>query len=124
MRRSLRLLISCAALLAVVSLAGATRSVEAAKKRATVTVVNKSSWVITHFFLSSSSEDEWGPDQLGRDVIGTGESFKLTDIPCDTYDVRLVDEDDDECIVMDVDICGGNDRWEITSKDLLRCQGN
>lgn len=123
MRRVLRLLISCAALLLAVSLTGASNPVRAAKKRANVTVVNKSNWVITHLFLSATSEEEWGPDQLGKSVIATGGSFKLTDIPCDTYDVRLIDEDDDECVVTEVDICGGSDRWEITSKDLLKCQG-
>jgi hypothetical protein len=36
------------------------------------------------FYLSSSDDEEWGPDQLGEDVIGTDESFELRNIPCDT----------------------------------------
>ncbi|HEV2856417.1 MAG TPA: hypothetical protein VHC97_26760 [Thermoanaerobaculia bacterium] len=91
-------------------------------KKASVKIVNKSDWEIHHFFLSSTEDDEWGPDQLGDDVIGTGEAFTLKSIPCDNYDVKLIDEDDDECVVEDVDICGGSEQWTITNKILLGCQ--
>jgi hypothetical protein len=91
-------------------------------KKAAVKVINKSDWEIHHFFLSSTDEDEWGPDQLGDEVIGTGESFTLKNIPCDSYDVKLIDEDGDECVVDDVDICGGAESWTITNKILLGCQ--
>lgn len=94
----------------------------AAPKKSTVKVVNKSDWQIDQFFLSSSEDEEWGPDQLGEDVIGSGESFSLKNIPCDTYDVMLVDEDGDECVVEEVDICGGAESWVITNKILLGCQ--
>ena len=93
-----------------------------AAEKVTVKVVNKSDWEIHQFFLSSSEEEEWGPDQLRDDVIGTGESFTLRNIPCDTYDVKLVDEAEDECIVEAVDICGGDESWVITNKILLGCQ--
>src|SRR5262245_19189123 len=83
----------------------------AVAKNATVTVVNQSDWTIEEFYLSSSEDEEWGPDQLGEQVIGTGESFKLNNIPCDTYDVMLVDEDGDDCVVEAVDICGGKETW-------------
>jgi hypothetical protein len=94
----------------------------AEKKHASVQVVNKSDWEIHHFYLSSSDDDEWGPDQLGKEVIGADESFTLKNIPCDTYDVKLVDEDDDECTIEAVDLCSGGETWTITSKILLACQ--
>ena len=95
-----------------------------AEKKATVTVVNQSAWDLHHLFLSPVDKNEWGPDQLGKEVVGTGESFELQDVPCDLFDVRLIDEDGDECIVTDVDICGGSQRWEIKSGDLLECEGH
>src|SRR4051794_10944958 len=109
---------------ALVSLAALTlpAPAHAAGKKAAVKVVNKSDWEIHHFFLSSTEDDEWGPDQLGDQVIGTNESFTLKSIPCDSYDVKLVDEDGDECVVDDVDICGGAESWTITNKILLGCQ--
>jgi len=39
------------------------------------------------------------------------------------YDVKLVDEDGDECVVTEVDICGGHDDWVITDDELLECEG-
>lgn len=92
------------------------------KKRATVTIQNKADWDIHHFYLSSTDEKDWGPDQLGKDTIGKGEFFKLADVPCDYYDVKLVDEDGDQCVIEDVDICGSDEVWTITNKDLLKCQ--
>ncbi len=116
-----------AAVLAGVALLGLTAfglpaTAHAEGKKAKVKIVNKSDWEIHHFFLSSAEEDDWGPDQLGDDVIGTGESFILKSIPCDSYDVKLVDEDEDECVVEAVDICGGAEQWTITNAILLGCQ--
>jgi len=91
---------------------------------ATVKVVNKSDWEIHEFYLSPSGPgDDWGPDQLRQAVIAkkTG-TFTLTQIPCATYDVKLVDQDGDECQVEKVDICGGSGTWTITSEALLKCQ--
>jgi hypothetical protein len=101
---------------------GLPATANAAGKKATVTVVNHSDWEIHHFFLSPTEQDKWGPDQLGDDVIGTDEKFSLNQIPCDTYDVKLVDEDGDECVVEEVDICGGAAKWTITNDALLGCQ--
>ena len=101
-----------------------TLGVSAAEKKSDVTVVNQSAWDIHHFFLSPTDQNEWGPDQLGDQVIGTGDSFKVMGVPCDEYDVRLVDEDGDECVVAEVDICGSNETWEIKSDDLLECEAS
>lgn len=94
-----------------------------AARKSNVTVHNDSDFTIYHFFLSSSADDEWGPDQLGDHVIKNGGSFTLKNIPCDEYDVKLVDEDGDECIVEAVDVCGEDDEWLITDDDLLECEG-
>jgi len=67
-------------------------------------------------------EDDWGPDQLGDEVIASGESFHLNAIPCDAYDVRIVDEDGDECVVGGVALCADKDAWVINDDDLLSCQ--
>jgi hypothetical protein len=95
----------------------------AAAKKNTVTLVNRSDWDIHHLYLSSSDDEEWGPDQLGDHVIESGGSFKLTDIPCGNYDVKLVDEDGDECEVTEVDVCSGGETWKISNDDLLECEG-
>lgn len=95
---------------------------QAAGKTATVKVVNKSNWSIHELYLSSVDDEEWGPDQLKQHVIEPGATFTLSGIPCDTWDVKLVDEEGDECVVPDVDICGGSGTWVIDSKSLVACQ--
>ncbi len=86
-----------------------------------VTITNASDWNLQHLYVSSVDQEKWGEDQLGEEVIGTGETFTLKGVPCATYDVKLVDEDGDECEVADVDICGSGG-WKIDSDDLLACQ--
>ena len=91
----------------------------AAKSKARIKVINQSKWEIHHLFLSSTSEEKWGPDQLGDEVIGKDESFTILGIPCDDYDVKIVDEEGDACVVAEVDICGTNHQWILNSGDLL-----
>ncbi len=92
-------------------------------KKATVKIINQSKWEIHQIFLSSSDDQEWGPDQLEDEVLAKGESLTLTDIDCDLYDIQVVDEDGDECVIEQVDLCGDNSYWKITDKDLLECEG-
>ncbi|MBI2397748.1 MAG: hypothetical protein HYV17_08115 [Xanthomonadales bacterium] len=113
-----RILIPLAALLAL----AVGPVVHAGKYDSVVKIVNKSLWDIHHLYLSSVDDEEWGPDQLGDEVIGSGESFQLRGIPCDDYDVKIVDEDGDSCVVGGVSMCADNDAWVITDEDLLTCQ--
>ena len=110
-----------AGMVVVVGTASVT-ALAADKKTASVKVVNQSDWSLDKLFLSPVHEAKWGPDQFGDEVVEKGESFTLTNVPCDTWDVKLVDEDGDVCIVEAVDICASNETWTITSKDLLKCQ--
>lgn len=109
--------------LSLLCLLAAAFALPAFAEKATVKVINQSKWEIHHLFLSSSSDEEWGPDQLGEDVLTKGDSITLTDIDCDTYDVKVVDEDGDECIIEEVDLCKDHSYWKITDKELLECEG-
>lgn len=86
-----------------------------------VRITNHSHWAFHQLFLSSTKDKSWGPDQLGNQVINSGESFDLSGVPCDSYDVRLVDEDGDECVVPHVKLCT-DDLWTVNDQDLLGCQ--
>lgn len=96
--------------------------VHADKIRANVTVKNSSSWSLYRLYMSPSSQTDWGPDQLGDKIVHTGGNFVLESVPCDTYDVKIVDEDGDECVINRVDICGASETWEIDDASLLACQ--
>lgn len=109
--------------LAALALAAAPADAKGRKSSATVTIVNLSSWDIHEIYLSSVDRWDWGQDLLGPfDVLETGEQLKIRDIRCDRYDVKIVDEDHDECVLGNVAICGSNDTWVVTDDDLLTCQ--
>lgn len=108
------------AVLAVVAVFAVSISASAASS---IKVHNKSKWEIHHMYLSPTSEkDEWGPDQLGEEVIKTGGSFTLTGIECNKYDIKIVDEDGDECVVSAVSLCDDSAVWNITDERLLKCE--
>ena len=108
--------------IAVLLLALAPLAAANAASKSSVTIHNGSSWAIHELYLSPSDQDAWGPDQLGSEIIESDGRYTLNGIPCDEYDVRLVDEDGDECVVREVDLCGDNATWRITDEDLLACQ--
>lgn len=121
--RVIPVVLALAAAVALPLAAHAAEDAPAAKpKSADVKVINRTEWEIHGLYLSSTDEKNWGPNQLGDDVIKKGESFTILGVPCDKYDVKIVDEDKDECVVAKVDICGDNQEWAITSADLLKCQ--
>jgi hypothetical protein len=108
--------------LACILLASLIASTTVAARDASVTIRNESNWDIYQLFLSSTSDSHWGHDQLGTQIIESGESFRLRRIPCDHYDVRIVDEDGDVCVLEGVRLCGDREVWSITDADLLACQ--
>lgn len=87
-----------------------------------VVIENESDWDIHFLYLSPTSSDDWGPDQLGDEVLSSGSRFKIKGIDCDTYDVRIIDEDDDECVLTEIPLCIFKETWEIDNDLLLSCQ--
>jgi hypothetical protein len=93
-------------------------------QRAEFMIVNNSDYDIHQLFLSPTHKDTWGPDQLGDKVIEhSGGSFTLHDIPCGHYDIKVVDEDGDGCVIEDVIMCKDHTHWNLTNKALARCEG-
>lgn len=84
--------------------------------------VNSSDYDIHHIYLSSTDEFSWGPDQLRNDVLESGAEVEFTGIDCDDYDIKLIDEDGDECVLEDVDLCLEDQAYEITNSDLIACE--
>ena len=107
---------------AVIAMAIGPVVVRAGAYDSVVKVVNQSMWDIDELYLSSTAQEDWGPDQLGDEVVASGDSFQLRGIPCDDYDVKLVDEDGDSCVVGGVTLCADSDAWVISDEDLLACQ--
>lgn len=88
---------------------------------ANVVFVNQSAWEIHEVYFSPASQHSWGEDHLGNDVLEKGDSLTLSDVNAGTWDVMIIDEDGDKCVIEDVSI-KSSDRWVITDNDLLSCQ--
>ncbi len=109
--------------LAFCAFAANPRHSNALQEKAEFMIENKSDWDIHHLFLSPADDDQWGPDQLGDHVLKSGTSFTLRSIPCDTYDIKVVDDDGDACIIKAIPMCKDHTHWDITNKELAKCQG-
>jgi len=92
----------------------------AAQEARTFTVFNRSSYRINHLYVSSSSNTYWGNDKLGSDIFYPNYRFDLAVAP-GWYDVKLVDQDGDTCVVNNVDFRGG-ESWTITDGVLVACE--
>lgn len=86
-----------------------------------VVFVNQSSWELTHIYFAPSKSKDWGDDHLEDETLAKGDSLTLTGVSKGKWDVRVIDEDGDECIISDVMI-NSNDKWVIKDDDLLACQ--
>jgi hypothetical protein len=100
-----------------------TASVSLFAQDSVIKIINRSDWDIHELYLSPVDVDEWGPDQLGDQIIRSGETFTLYGIDCDVYDIMIVDEDGDECILEAEELCNDEAKWVITNEELLSCQG-
>jgi hypothetical protein len=118
-----RFAIVAAVLLAMTALVLPLPSRAGGVQRAEFMINNKSDWAIHHMYLSPEDKDTWGPDQLGDDVIESGESFTLKNIPCGEYDIKVVDEDGDACVIEGIVMCKDHTHWDLTNKELAKCQG-
>ena len=109
------------ALLAFSSLCFA--GVALAEDDSSIRVINESDWVITQMYLSPVGSAQWGPDQLRDHVVeANGGEYLLHSIECGDYDVKIVAEDGDDCVVSDARLCGRDTYWKITNHSFDQCE--
>jgi hypothetical protein len=106
----------------VVGIFAALPHTSAAQNRYSLKVMNRSKFDIYHLYMSSTEEDAWGPDQLGDDVLSAGGTHTITNIKPGEYDIKVVDEDGDKCVLNAVKMFEDK-QWDITTAALLKCEG-
>jgi len=79
----------------------------------TLLVINQSDFAIEEIHIVPIDSSGWGPDLTGGDILLPEEEMLLSDIPCDFYDVLMVDETGLECQVLDIDLCFDDATWVI-----------
>jgi hypothetical protein len=88
-----------------------------------LTVENRSSYDVHHLYLTPAHKISWGKDWLGDDVLQPHEKITITGLDCADYDIKVIDDDGDACIIEDIDLCQQDLGWEITDKELASCTG-
>ena len=76
--------------------------------RQNFTVVNNTGHTVVTLNVSASNDNNWGPDILGRDTLGNGESADIT-FPHDTtqcmWDIKATYDDGDTTDMRGVNLC-------------------
>ncbi|MDR2578345.1 MAG: serine protease [Chitinispirillales bacterium] len=94
-------------------------------QEATITIVNRTGYRVHNVYLSLSSDNSWGSDRLGSDILENGASITIPlvqNTPAQ-YDIRLVDEDRDSYTKMGVRL-SPNQTVEFTTSDLNRSRSS
>lgn len=101
---------SVIALVAVLGMVALTAQSTRADER-DFTLVNASSVVITHVYVSAADLADWGDDILGRDVLMPGESVDILFSRFDgeagncLYDIRVRGQNGEEGFLYGVNLC-------------------
>ena len=98
------LLVAALALVAVASV-----TVTAAQRRnLDFTLVNKTGVDILEVYLSPTSDNEWGEDVMGKDILADREKVDITFSSAETecnWDLKVVDEDKDDIVWTKLNLC-------------------
>ena len=72
------------------------------------TLINQTGLTIVELYLSPTTEDTWGDDVLGLDVLEDEKKVDIAFSPkartCN-WDLKIVDEDDDEVVWEKLNLC-------------------
>jgi hypothetical protein len=82
---------------------------------ATLVIENNSSLTVFYLYVAPCSATNWGPDQLNSNVIVSGDTFTLGEIPADCYDLRAETQDGGYWEAQDTYMSGGQTyTWPLT----------
>jgi len=81
---------------------------------------NATSLEFRHLYLSSS-ENNWGPDQLSGSVIGAGTTYTLNNIACEGATIKVIAEDQAGCFLYQIIACGESSNWTVTNDATPDC---
>jgi len=88
-------------------------------KKAPVTITNDLEvWDIHYVYISPADSDEWGDDLLGENEILENGQKLTTEVGVSTYNIRIVDEDQDTYTRDDVEITEAGYSWDVTLDDV------
>ena len=60
-------------------------------------------------------------DQLGETPISPGRSTTLSNVSCDSAEIKVIGEDQNGCFLYQIVACGGDATWTITNNATPDC---
>src|SRR5215210_1408495 len=87
----------------------------------TVALHNSSRYDIHSIQLSPSDHRDWGSNLIAGDVLMHGEDAQLAVFDCKKYDLRMLDDENVECVIDDIDLCFEDKQWNINDTVLAVC---
>ena len=81
---------------------------------------NKTGKELHELYFVPAGNAEWGPDQLGDEVVTNGDTFTLQKIKAGHYDILFVDEHGAKCDIRDVDF-NASEVFVMTKKVIKGC---
>lgn len=89
----------------------------------TITVHNRSGYALFHLYLSAPQRNAWSEDHTHNHTFHDGTSLALRGVECGSYDIRVLDEDGDECVLRDQRVCGEHGGLTLNGAELATCPG-
>ena len=86
-----------------------------------INVVNNSSLEVRHLYFSAPNSENWSGDQLNGSTITTGNSFSLSNPPCEQGSIKLIAEDQNGCFLYQTVSCVSDTSWTITNDASPDC---
>ncbi|MBA3503066.1 MAG: hypothetical protein H0T65_22075 [Deltaproteobacteria bacterium] len=87
----------------------------------TMALHNASKYDIYSIQLSPSDQVAWGANLIEGDVLMHGEDAQLAVFDCKKYDLRMIDDENVECVIDDIDLCFEDKKWTINDSVLTAC---
>jgi hypothetical protein len=86
-----------------------------------IAVKNSSTLEIRHLYLSPTTEENWGPDQLDGAVVAPNGSFTITGVSCGQGTIKVIAEDQNGCFFYKTVECSSDATWTIASDATPDC---
>jgi hypothetical protein len=86
-----------------------------------IAVTNSSTLEIRHLYLSPTTEENWGPDQLDGATIAPDGSFTINGVSCGQGSIKVIAEDQNGCFFYKTVDCSSDSSWTIANNAIPDC---
>lgn len=84
-------------------------------------VVNQAHFSVIHkLYLAPAKSNQWGENKLQNQTVAKNGRFTVRDVLAGMYDLKVIDDDNDTCVVPEINI-DQNKEWKLTDKIMLQC---